>query len=475
MRGKGKQGRKWGLALAVLSLLASACSRRPSDMNTEFSGLSLSPSDRILIAAPHPDDETLACAGIIQKAAALKIPVRVVFLTNGDNNEWSFLLYRKRPVLASVQVRGMGEVRQKEALAAAAVLGLSPDHLVFLGYPDFGCLKILLDHWGDRPPFRSMLTRVTEVPYARSLRPGASYTGESILKDLTEVLKEFRPTKLFFPQGADHNVDHQAMHLFLRVALWDLEGEIAPEIFPYLVHYRRYPSPRDYHPGEELSPPRPLAGAFPWARSDLPAAEVMTKLQALQCHRTQYLASSRYLLSFVRPDEIFGDFPALSLEPSAPGPALPAEDDPEGAPGSEELTAEERSFFVGIEKRSIAREGEDIVFSLSLSRPLSGAMKASVVVLGYRPDRPFAAMPKVRVVCGQADSAAFDTGRPLPPGAWAIEKEPRLIRLRLPLKTLGDPDRIFAGFRTYLEEVPLDSPSWRILYLPPGEGDMDME
>ena len=123
---------------------------------------------------------------------------------------------------------------------------------------------------------------------------------------------------------------------------------------------------------------------------------------------------------------------------------------------------------MGIETRSIAREGDDLVFSLALSRPLRGALKASVFVLGYRPDRPFAALPKIGVVCGELDSAAFDRGSPLPPESCAIEKDAHRIRVRLPLKTLGDPDRILAGFRTYLEEVPLDSPAWRVLYLDDG-------
>ncbi|MGO9610231.1 MAG: PIG-L deacetylase family protein, partial [Verrucomicrobiia bacterium] len=55
----------------------------------------LTPDDRIIIFAPHPDDESIGCGGIIQQALALKVPVRIVWLTYGDNNEWSFFLYRK--------------------------------------------------------------------------------------------------------------------------------------------------------------------------------------------------------------------------------------------------------------------------------------------------------------------------------------------------------------------------------------------
>ena len=70
------------------------------------------------------------------------LPLRIAFFTYGDNNQWSFLVYRKHLVLIPSAVRGMGEVRHDEALAAARVFGLSPDHLTFLGYPDFGALHL---------------------------------------------------------------------------------------------------------------------------------------------------------------------------------------------------------------------------------------------------------------------------------------------------------------------------------------------
>ncbi len=43
-------------------------------------------NERILILAPHPDDESIACAGIIQKALGAGAQVRIVYLTNGDHN-----------------------------------------------------------------------------------------------------------------------------------------------------------------------------------------------------------------------------------------------------------------------------------------------------------------------------------------------------------------------------------------------------
>ena len=221
---------------------------RPGLRQTVISwpALGLSSVDRVLILAPHPDDEVLGCGGIIQQAVAMGLPLRIVFLTYGDNNQWSFMLYRKRPELLPGQVEGMGLVRHDEALAAAKVLGVPADDLIFLGYPDFGTLSIWESHWGAASPFRSMLTRVTAVPYQNALHPGAPYKGEAILGDLTAVIRDFRPTKVFVSHPADQNPDHLALYLFAHVALWDLASDVAPQVYPYLVHYPAWPCPRGY-------------------------------------------------------------------------------------------------------------------------------------------------------------------------------------------------------------------------------------
>jgi len=43
------------------------------------------PGQRILIIVPHPDDETLGMAGIIQRAVELKRPIKVVIVTSGES------------------------------------------------------------------------------------------------------------------------------------------------------------------------------------------------------------------------------------------------------------------------------------------------------------------------------------------------------------------------------------------------------
>src|SRR5439155_1108123 len=214
--------------------------------------------------------------------------------------------------------------------------------LTFLGYPDFGTFEIWTEHWGEKPPLRSKLTRVTAVPYAGAFRPGAPYKGEEILRDLSALLRDFRPTKIFVSHPADHNPDHRALYLFTRVALWDLEGELAAALFPYLVHYKGWPVPRGLGAAEALVPP-PLAPPAAWTSLAVPPPARARKRAAPQAHATQYRYDADYLLSFVRANELFGDFPALA--PGAPPePAGTVRSDP-----PEELTPAERAAFVGVE------------------------------------------------------------------------------------------------------------------------------
>jgi LmbE family N-acetylglucosaminyl deacetylase len=284
----------------------------------------LTPQDRVLVLAPHPDDESLACGGIIQQAVAMGIPVHVAFLTYGDNNQWSFAVYRKRPELGSKAVESMGLMRHDEAIAATGVLGLRAEQLTFLGYPDFGTLDIWHAHWGDQPAFRSMLTRVTEVPYANAFRPGAPYKGEEIVADLTTVLRDFKPTKVFLSHPADHNPDHQSLYLFTHVALWDLASELEPEIYPYLVHYPDWPTPPGYHANDVVEPPPELVQQASWQTLLLDRQTVARKLTALQQHQSQYKVSRKLLSAFVRTDELFGDLPVVPLTAGAPDISLAA-------------------------------------------------------------------------------------------------------------------------------------------------------
>ena len=422
------------------------------------------PEDRILVLAPHPDDEVLGCAGVIQAARAAGLPVRIVYFTYGDNNEWAFLLYRRHPVLTPAAMRAMGEIRHGEALAAGRILGLSTNDQIFLGYPDFGTLQIWNQHWGAAPPHRSMLTRVAAVPYADAFRPGAPYKGEEIVADLKTIFRDFKPTRVFVSHPADHHSDHRALYLFTRVALWELAGEMQPEVQPYLVHFKGWPRPLAYRPDAGLFPPAFFGDQIVWHGYALTPSEVETKHRALMAHASEVKATPA-LLAFVRRNELFGDFSAIQTARGFSAGAQESFDQP--AEEQEFLTAEERARFVGIEERMIGVEDGCLAVRVRLSRPLARAVELSIQAFGYRPDRPFEEMPKIHVELGELTTRVLDQNRELPAGRIAVTRRGREVFVKIPLAELGGPDRILTRVRAYLGDVPLDWVAWREIDLPP--------
>jgi len=459
------------VALVALFGAAAGAGATTQDQSLVTSSLpscpTLSPDDRIIVFAPHPDDETLGCGGIIQQAVAMKLPVRIVWLTYGDNNEWSFMLYRKHIVVMPEAVRLMGEVRHHEAIEAAKILGVDTNQLAFLGYPDFGTLTIWYRHWANRPPVQSMLTKVTNVPYADAFRPGALYKGEEILRDLESNLSDFKPTKVFVSHPSDRNVDHQAMYLFTRVALWDLENQIHPDIYPYLVHFAHWPSPRGLMPARPNLPPAWLSDAIKWGIVPLSQQQVQFKETALRAHRSQVESSGHYLLSFVRANELFGDFPPviLPVSPGADQLAAGAGRLERSPQHQEQLTEEERAGFVGIEQVHTRRDADSLTLTVHLSKPLGGAVSASVFAFGYRDNWPFEMMPKLRINVGELRHEVLDQTHKLPPDTIRFQRHDKELTFRIPLKAMGDPQRVLTCVHTYLGEDPLDWAEWRILEL----------
>ena len=133
------------------------------------------------------------------------------------------------------------------------------------------------------------------------------------------MLRDFKPTKIIVSDPGDQNPDHQALYLFTRVALWNLRNEIDPEIYTYLVHYGRFPSPRGLLKDAPLEPPANFDVGDIWHTLPLTPAQVDRKLAALQQHKTQWDASSKYLESFVRSNELFAaQSDDLKITPDAP-------------------------------------------------------------------------------------------------------------------------------------------------------------
>jgi len=432
-------------------------------------------TDRVLILAPHPDDETIGCAGVIQKALNKGAVVSVCYLTNGDHNEFAFIVYEKRLTLRKNEFIHMGEVRKKEAIKAMQLLGLDESRLVFMGYPDFGTFAMFKDFWQRRHPYKSLLTRVTSVPYKEDFSFGMPYKPESILEDLKKVILKYRPNKIFVSHPADTNYDHKALYLYLQVALADLEEEFVPErVYPYLVHHKGWPLPRRYHPENGLLPPGDLVDSgMVWSISALTGEQIEKKYRGILCYRSQTQSSAFYLLSFARKNELFGDYPVLEVMAKS-GSVEQKEKIPVAAERLLSVFDSLRSAVRppgkdagaavlpvgGKRKESYELLDNHLVIRIPKSAHLKNRLVTLFYLFGYNYDIPFAEMPKISVITKYNRVRVLDGKRIIAAEAVDLQVEPRELVLKVPLALLGDPDFVLVSFKAYTDNLPFNSPGF---------------
>lgn len=89
----------------------------------------------LLVLAPHPDDETLGCAGRIQRAVATGAAVTVVVATDGALSHAVDTLDRER----------LRALRRSELVAACARLGVPASSVVTLDFADGGLVDAFED------------------------------------------------------------------------------------------------------------------------------------------------------------------------------------------------------------------------------------------------------------------------------------------------------------------------------------------
>jgi LmbE family N-acetylglucosaminyl deacetylase len=257
--------------------------------------------DRILIVAPHVDDEAIAAAGYAGDALAAGARVFVVYLTAGDGGrvsadfEGRTLWPRPKDYLRE------GEIRIGEAHAVMAMLGVPRANLFMLGYPDGDLLRIL-DHPDE--VITSRTTRDTAVPYASALSPGAPYRLANLEADFDRVLAAVSPTRIIAPAAFDAHPDHRAGAIVVRRRLAHLHEP--PPLLSYLVHARAFPTPFRFAARDWLMPPPRLSG-LAWRTYPLSPGAEERKHAALRAYKSQRADPYLRLLldSFVRRNELF--------------------------------------------------------------------------------------------------------------------------------------------------------------------------
>ena len=259
----------------------------------------------LLVVSPHPDDETLCCAGLIRRVVAAGGRASVVWLTSGDGSELDMVLIERALRIHPEKMRELADKRMREARAAAAILGVPPRRQFFLGYPDGGLLTLITDHFTT--PYISKFTGAVSVPYADTITAGHPYTGESLERDFARVLDRSRATIVLAPSPQDAPADHRAAGI-LTLQVLSRRRQLAAARF-WIVHGGRdWPRPRGLRMKLPLAQP-PRGRGLGLTAFALDPLEEADKLEAVRQYHTQMSVMSSFLLSFVRTNELYSSLP----------------------------------------------------------------------------------------------------------------------------------------------------------------------
>jgi len=92
---------------------------------------------------------------------------------------------------------------------------------------------------------------------------------------------------------------------------------------------------------------------------------------------------------------------------------------------------------------------------------LGGGIAASA--FGFRPDRPFAQMPKLRVSWAPGWLRVYDQGNRVVRDRVKAVEAPGLLTLTVPWEELGDPEAVFVQVEGSAGEMPAGQTGWRLL------------
>lgn len=140
-------------------------------------------NSRVLVIAPHPDDEVLGCGGTIAKHTRASCYVYLCIVTKGYTPDWSEEFLRKRP---------------EEIKESCEILGIKKTY--FLDFPT---------------------VKLDTVPQ------------KELNGSITQVVNETKPGVVYVPHRGDVNKDHTLVFDAAMVATRPKPGSIITKVLSY--------------------------------------------------------------------------------------------------------------------------------------------------------------------------------------------------------------------------------------------------
>ena len=138
---------------------------------------------RIVVFAPHPDDETLGCGGTIARRISEGYEVQIAILTDGRNAFLASFGIESEPTPSELK-----DIREAEVKRATKILGVIEGSLFFLGFED------------------------------GTLSQNRSQAKEKV----SNILSGNAPAEVYFTYEKDLNMDHRVTSRMVRDSIKEL-------------------------------------------------------------------------------------------------------------------------------------------------------------------------------------------------------------------------------------------------------------
>ena len=193
---------------------------------------------KVLIIAPHPDDEINLAGQLCITLKRNKYEFFVVYITNGD--------YKK----------SIGNKRLYEALEANSVLGIPSSNIIILGYANeyegpIHIYNALEDSCLKSKIGKKRTNSIKEKPEYCFKKKGIhrKFNKKSIRYDFESVMLELLPDLIICPEFDSHP-DHRATSLLFDEVMCDIlkkKSWYRPIVLKKYIHEGVWSGPKDYY------------------------------------------------------------------------------------------------------------------------------------------------------------------------------------------------------------------------------------
>jgi LmbE family N-acetylglucosaminyl deacetylase len=140
---------------------------------------------KVLIISPHPDDEVLGCGGLVHSLVQTGKKVEVIIMSKGE------AVHRH---CCPNEENSIVQARAELTDAANGILGISPEHIHRLNFPD------------------GRFSSINEE--------------DDVLKTLSDLIRNISPTEVFIPHPYENSPDHVAATQLVEQLLQEYVGKI---------------------------------------------------------------------------------------------------------------------------------------------------------------------------------------------------------------------------------------------------------